>query len=487
MAAPDPTRNSTNWDVVLNTRLDDLQGQITGNGTNIATNTSNIATNTTDITNLRNQVFNVKLRYGAVGNDTADDTTAINNAIAAASAAGGGVVYFPAGTYKITGALTALTGIIYQGDGMNSSIIHQTSTSSDGISGTDKRYIVIRDLQLKGPSSGTGRGIALLFSASPAANLNFQNVIVQNWGGDGVHLETPITSTITNVRSQSNGGNGFFQNSGTSVVYNGCYANGNTAAGFEVDAVNYQSYNSCGSDSNAIGYQINGSSAVVFNGCGSEVCGVGFKVLGGAANISFLVCKVQTETSIGFWVGGNSTFNFLLGCREASPNGATAAIQVDAGSQATVINPQNTTANSFAAGTANLFQSTNLEVHSSGNTVGRLSRGATSNTGRLTLQTANSDRWTMQLNSDSTDNWYLTDLVHTLHAIVAVNQATAPNLGLLTGAGTGSYGSGVGVIFIANASTVPSANPTGGGILYVDTGALKYRGTSGTVTTIAPA
>jgi hypothetical protein len=28
---------------------------------------------------------------------------------------------------------------------------------------------------------------------------------------------------------------------------------------------------------------------------------------------------------------------------------------------------------------------------------------------------------------------------------------------------------------------------TGGGILYVDAGALKYRGSSGTVTTIAPA
>lgn len=50
-----------------------------------------------------------------------------------------------------------------------------------------------------------------------------------------------------------------------------------------------------------------------------------------------------------------------------------------------------------------------------------------------------------------------------------------------------SYGSGVGVMFMANAGTVPSANPTGGGILYVEGGALKYRGSSGTVTTIANA
>lgn len=48
-------------------------------------------------------------------------------------------------------------------------------------------------------------------------------------------------------------------------------------------------------------------------------------------------------------------------------------------------------------------------------------------------------------------------------------------------------GSGVGVIAIANAATLPSTNPTSAGVLYVDAGALKYRGSSGTVTTIAPA
>ena len=54
------------------------------------------------------------------------------------------------------------------------------------------------------------------------------------------------------------------------------------------------------------------------------------------------------------------------------------------------------------------------------------------------------------------------------------------------GIGTESeFGNGVLVIAIANATTVPSANPTGGGVLYVEGGALKYRGSSGTVTTIA--
>jgi len=42
-----------------------------------------------------------------------------------------------------------------------------------------------------------------------------------------------------------------------------------------------------------------------------------------------------------------------------------------------------------------------------------------------------------------------------------------------------------GVIKMTNVSTPPTTNPTGGGILYVENGALKYRGPNGTVTTIA--
>lgn len=48
-----------------------------------------------------------------------------------------------------------------------------------------------------------------------------------------------------------------------------------------------------------------------------------------------------------------------------------------------------------------------------------------------------------------------------------------------------SFGSGIGVLFIANATTSPTVNPSGGGVLYTEAGALKYRGPGGTVTTLA--
>jgi len=56
------------------------------------------------------------------------------------------------------------------------------------------------------------------------------------------------------------------------------------------------------------------------------------------------------------------------------------------------------------------------------------------------------------------------------------------NVGLVA---TPSAGGGTGVVFLANASVAPTSNPTGGGILYCSSGALYFRGSSGTITPIA--
>jgi hypothetical protein len=55
------------------------------------------------------------------------------------------------------------------------------------------------------------------------------------------------------------------------------------------------------------------------------------------------------------------------------------------------------------------------------------------------------------------------------------------------GFSTKDMGSGTGVIGILNATAAPSGTPTGGGVLYVESGALKYKGSSGTVTTLGVA
>jgi hypothetical protein len=67
----------------------------------------------------------------------------------------------------------------------------------------------------------------------------------------------------------------------------------------------------------------------------------------------------------------------------------------------------------------------------------------------------------------------------------SIERARIDSSGNLLLGGTSTPGARV--MYIANATTVPASNPSGGGVLYVEGGALKYRGSSGTVTTIANA
>lgn len=69
-------------------------------------------------------------------------------------------------------------------------------------------------------------------------------------------------------------------------------------------------------------------------------------------------------------------------------------------------------------------------------------------------------------------------------ALALTLQQAGGNLALFA---AGSFGSGSQVIYIANRAAAPSGNPAGGGILYIESGALKYKGSGGTVSTVAPA
>jgi hypothetical protein len=110
-------------------------------------------------------------------------------------------------------------------------------------------------------------------------------------------------------------------------------------------------------------------------------------------------------------------------------------------------------------------------------------------------QTANLQEWqnsagTVLANIQSGGNFVNTSNIKTPAILdtgtsTAINFGSSRNVGLF--AASGSFGGGGGVLSIANAGTVPTSNPSGGGILYVEAGALKFRGSSGTITTIANA
>lgn len=137
------------------------------------TNTGAKTFNANTLLDKGSMVFNVKA-YGAVGDDSTDDTTAIANAITAATAAGGGIVFFPAGTYKITNTITLAVQVSLLGTGKKSSFIHQVTASLDAFklvstSEVDAEFS-IRELGLigAGATNGGSIGTVTISNATPA-------------------------------------------------------------------------------------------------------------------------------------------------------------------------------------------------------------------------------------------------------------------------------------------------------------------------------
>ena len=170
------------------------------------------------------QVVNVK-DWGAVGDDTTDDTTAITNAIAAIPSTGG-TLYFPPGTYKITSAITfnkPASLILGAGSEYGATTIHQASSNTGAfviaptLDGTRDQTNLIRGMLIKGAGSATsGRGV---------------------YASSDVHLEDV-------------GIVGFYDGLywGTATYYSrayGCFFTNNARAGVVIDSCNNITVDNC--------------------------------------------------------------------------------------------------------------------------------------------------------------------------------------------------------------------------------------------------
>lgn len=111
-----------------------------------------------DIYTIAQEVFNVKI-YGALGNNSADDSNAINQAILAATPTNG-IVYFPGGRYRGSNILRN-PACSYLGDSKMSTIIKPAiagapifKTTRTGLSDPYEQGF-IRDIQFDGEFSAT--------------------------------------------------------------------------------------------------------------------------------------------------------------------------------------------------------------------------------------------------------------------------------------------------------------------------------------------
>lgn len=151
-------------------------------------------------------VVNVK-DYGAVGDGSTDDTTAIRNAFSVLAGDNGyAEVYFPPGTYKLTGTITLNSRSDYRitGAGMYNSILSISTGSGpilDVLIGTEKRDIEVRDLgftSTNGPShtaiNADGTGVSDTLAIERCRFVGLAGLFVGGYSGSAT-IGSP-----TNVR-----------------------------------------------------------------------------------------------------------------------------------------------------------------------------------------------------------------------------------------------------------------------------------------------
>jgi hypothetical protein len=249
--------------------------------------------------------------FGAKGDGTTDDTTAIQAAIYYAQSSGG-CVYLPAGIYIISAALNVqinsgglpFTRPSIKGDGVGATTILQTAVASGiiitGYAANPADYMYIQDLTLQG-KTGSNTGAGLSFSDS--AFVNITNVEVTGWD-TGVYGVDSLSMTFTRLVSRFNI-NGFRFESNNSPDYVsepnaigmfGCTIGNNTNYGGWVIGANTFTFNGGSIESNGSGTAMSSSMwGLRFTNCGGVydqqgVCGfslqgVYFEANAGQANL----------------------------------------------------------------------------------------------------------------------------------------------------------------------------------------------------------
>lgn len=278
-------------------------------------------------------VFNVKA-YGATGDGTTDDTTAIGLAITAAAAISPrGVVFFPPGTYKTTGAhsLNGLDGLQIVGSGIGSTVIRLAHTTNDlfSVGATVTSNLRIADMTIT--SDTVTRSAGWVFHVNNAYNgtgmlkkSRFENLeIKKQFNGlafkkyefvwmDNVLIWDPASST-TGIGVQIGQTTSSNVNQGSEIYLRGVQIAGTNLSG--------------GTPYLGAGFLIEDTDAVYMTACGcTGVDGNALKIVANAAGHNpsnhFIVQSVFDATKNGdaAYVTGGGSVNLLqmAGCWFAS-------------------------------------------------------------------------------------------------------------------------------------------------------------------------
>lgn len=152
------------------------------------------------------EAINAKRDYACVGDDTANDTTCLTNAINAAKATTGKQLYIPAGTYKTTAKLTIPGGVTIIGDGREKTVIHGTANDVvlDLVQGTGSfafKGPVLQAIGVRGSSSGANQIGINVDDALYFEDVVLESVQVSATGSHGIYFGNVFSSKFTDIRS----------------------------------------------------------------------------------------------------------------------------------------------------------------------------------------------------------------------------------------------------------------------------------------------
>lgn len=468
--------------------------------------------------------------YGATGNGATDDTAAVQAAITAVQNAGGGTLFFPEGSYLCTPSLSTgvaltMTGvsagyqnvtlrgannqaatIVKNGNGVLLQMSGPSSSPSTG--STHCRYCVVQDLGFNG-NAYTGAVVQAYY----ADNLFFDNVYfngngdivvdaVEFWdsrffncvfGGSG---STTANASAPNLYLRcSSASSGFGASTGTTndIVVEACRFEAFLTGALWVaqgtgssSGPNSVFVSNCKMETS----QLNGGPhlSVDANTRGAYVDGL-YAYSGG------FYSGYSTAQPVAVWSGQDSSLSNVLissGSAATVSNGVTLNSTL-AGQNAVVRNVTGTyttapTGNHVAVGTATGgFVVDNCHSNETDpspiNSVFDL-LGSVSSTNVLGLSVGGDAVHRFVSNANGALSWGGGSLA----ADAVMGRPVAGVLGLTTGSfliGPSDLGdNGVIELKLANATTVPTSNPTGGGVLYAVDGSPLWRNAAGVVSPV---
>lgn len=439
-----------------------------------------------------------------------DNTKAVNtNWSTTAGLQGPGTVTVAASGTTVTGTSTKFLSWFYPGQTITanaethtiSAIASDTSMSTDAWTGTGTNvtYTIVGGSGWSVLPSGQMQfGSQSIVNASLFGPLRAAysqtNPVAGGWATAAIESFTTLTSSgrsisssalsiqnymgAANTQNNTGGLSGITAGAG---ILSGATGTVTSALGIRVSINN----NASGATlTSGYGFQV---SALTATGTITGVAGFASLALSGATNNTYFLGGTLTIPSGNFGLYLSTSYNNYLGTGYtligSATNHSSEKLQVTGTSYFT--DTATSTSGATAAGyTAFVANNTNVGV----NAYTIVKVGDVDNSNQLWIVTINSSGTSFGAAAGAGTSW--------------VGTATAKPFGLGTGGLTSIYldtnlnvliggvsaagTSAVGVIGIKN-GTAPASSPSGMGQLYVESGALKYRGSGGTVTTLGNA